>query len=111
MSSKLNFFNPIGYRNTVNAFYESLEKLGLDYLDNYLIHWSNVTKDGSWKQLNKETWKAMEEFYEQGLVKNIGVSNFEIHHLEELLKTAKIRPAVNQLNLSPVWQQMLYMEF
>ncbi len=111
INTKLCHHEPIGYQNAMKSFHESLKRLRVDYLDSYLIHWPNVTKDGSWKQLNKETWKAMEELYEQGLVKNIGVSNFEIHHLEELLKTAKIRPAVNQLNLSPVWQQKQLVDF
>lgn len=111
VSSKLNFFNPIGYRNTINAFYESLEKLGLDYLDNYLIHWPNFTPDDSWKYLNASTWSALEDLYSKGVLKNLGVSNFLVHHLEELFKTAQIKPMVNQLNLSPQWQQKEVVQF
>jgi len=93
ISSKLNFFKPIGYKNTIKAVYESLEKLKLDYIDTYLIHWPNLTIDDSWKYLNASTWKALEDLHKQGLIKNIGVSNFMIHHLEELLKTAEIMAA------------------
>ena len=111
VSSKLNFFKPIGYRNTINAFYESLEKLGIDYLDNYLIHWPNFTPDDSWKYLNASTWSALEDLYAKGVLKNLGVSNFLVHHLEELFKTAQIKPMVNQLNLSPQWQQKEVVQF
>ncbi len=111
ISSKLNFFNPIGYRNTVKALYESLGKLGLDYLDNYLIHWPNFTPDDSWKYLNASSWSALEDLYSKGVLKNLGVSNFLVHHLEELFKTAQIKPSVNQLNLSPQWQQKEVVQF
>ena len=111
VSSKLNFFNPIGYRNTINAFYESLEKLGLDYLDNYLIHWPNFTPDDSLKYLNASSWAALEDLYSKGVLKNLGVSNFQVHHLEELFKTVQIKPTVNQLNLSPQWQQKQLVDF
>ena len=111
INTKLCHHEPIGYQNTIKSFRESMKRLKVEYLDSYLIHWPNATKDGSWKQLNKETWEAMEELYKQGLIKNIGVSNFEIHHLEELLKTAKISPVLNQLNLSPVWQQKQLVDF
>ena len=105
ISSKLNFFKPIGYKNTIKAVGESLEKLKLDYIDAYLIHWPNLTPDDSWKYLNASSWEALEELHKKGLIKNLGVSNFLIHHLEQLLKTAKIKPVVNQLNLNPQWQQ------
>lgn len=77
----------------------------------YLIHWPNFTPKDKWKELNAETWRAMEDLQKQGLVKNIVVPNFAIHHLEELLKTANVKPAVNQLELSPIWQQRETVEF
>lgn len=109
--SKLNFFNPIGYKNTIQAVNESLQKMELDYLDSYLIHWPNFTPDDSWKYLNASTWKALEDLKKQGFVKHPGVSNFLIHHLEELLKTAEVKPILNQLNLNPQWQQKEIVKF
>ena len=83
-----------GFDSTINSFKRSLENLQTDYLDLYLIHWPSSDKF-------IDTWKAMEQLYEQGLIKNIGVSNFHKSHLEELLETAKIIPAVNQIELHP----------
>ncbi|HDR51309.1 MAG TPA: aldo/keto reductase, partial [Mariniphaga anaerophila] len=64
-----------GYKTTIKAFEESLNRLQTDYLDLYLIHWPKG-------KLSVETWKAMEELYEKGLIRAIGVSNFLVHHLE-----------------------------
>lgn len=83
-----------GYEKTMKAFEKSLENLGVDYIDLYLIHWPN--------ELNAETWRAFEELYNQGKVKAIGVCNFKIGHLEELKKTAKIMPMVNQIEMHPL---------
>ena len=105
ITSKISPHKKIGYQEAIDAVEKSLVKLGLDYIDLYLIHWPNVAPGAMWKKLNAETWQGFEECYNRGLVKNIGVSNFMIHHLEELLKTAKVMPAVNQLHLSPIWQQ------
>ncbi|MGL5347855.1 MAG: aldo/keto reductase [Peptostreptococcaceae bacterium] len=82
-----------GYENVMKAFNESLKKLQVDYIDLYLVHWPN--------KLNSETWKAFEELYESQKVKAIGVCNFKIEHLEELKKTAKIMPMVNQIEIHP----------
>ena len=81
---------------------ESLNKLGVDYLDLLLIHWPNpkALRD-HWKEANAETWKAMEDYYKAGKVRAIGVSNFMQHHLEALLETAEVKPMVNQLLLAP----------
>ncbi len=83
-----------GYDSTIKAFYESLERLGTDYLDLYLVHWPVAGKF-------KDTYKALETLYEEGKVKAIGVSNFLAHHLDELLESAKIRPMVNQIEYHP----------
>ena len=83
-----------GYENTIKAFNRSLEKLQVDYIDLYLIHWPN--------KLNSETWRAFEHLYEIGKVKAIGVCNFKIGHLEELMKSAKIKPMVNQVEVHPL---------
>ena len=91
-----------GYQNTKKAIATSLEKLGLDYLDLYLIHWPNpATMRDNWAELNAESWQAMEEAVQAGKIRAIGVSNFRKHHLDELLKTAEIKPAVNQNYLNP----------
>ncbi|WP_170236872.1 aldo/keto reductase [Streptococcus hyovaginalis] len=81
---------------------ESLQKLGVDYIDLLLIHWPNpkAFRD-NWMEANAETWRAMEEFYEAGKVRAIGVSNFMQHHLEALFETAKVKPMVNQILLAP----------
>lgn len=85
------------YDETIAAFHESLKKLQTDYLDLYLIHWPS---DGY-----NEKWRAMEDLYNDGLIKSIGVSNFEQPHLEKLLTTAKIVPAVDQIETHPYFQQ------
>ncbi|HEL2057658.1 TPA: aldo/keto reductase [Streptococcus suis] len=96
-----------GYEEAKEAFTISLEKLGLDYVDLYLIHWPNpVAIRDRWQEANAATWKAMEELVAEGKIRTIGVSNFMVHHLEELLKTATIVPAVNQIRLAPgVYQE------
>lgn len=91
-----------GYEETLKAFEESLERLGTDYLDLYLIHWPNpIAFRDCWEEKNAGSWKAMEELYEAGKIKAIGISNFWIHHIEALLKTAKIMPMVNQIRICP----------
>lgn len=91
-----------GYENTLEAFDETLTNLGMDYLDLYLIHWPNPIKfRDNWEEANAGSWKAMEELYEAGKIKAIGISNFREHHIDALLKTAKITPMVNQIRLTP----------
>lgn len=94
--------NDHGYESTKLAFADSLSKLGLDYVDLYLIHWPNPEQfRANWQEKNAESWKAMEEFYKAGQAKAIGVSNFMPHHLDALLQTAEITPMVNQIFLNP----------
>ncbi|WP_345242383.1 aldo/keto reductase [Pontibacillus salipaludis] len=83
-----------GYEETLQAFQTSLEKLGLEYLDLYLIHWPVEGK-------YKESWKAMEKLYHDGKIRAIGVSNFHPHHLDDLLKDAEVTPVINQVELHP----------
>lgn len=83
-----------GYDSTIKAFNASMERLGLDYLDLYLVHWPVKGK-------YKETYRALETLYEEGKVRAIGVSNFLAHHIDDLLETAKVRPMVNQLEYHP----------
>lgn len=101
VTSKLN--NPDhGYKNALAAFEATIDRLGTDYLDLYLIHWPNPLKyRDHWQEVNAETWKAMEELYHAGRIRAIGISNFRPHHMDELLKTAEVVPMVNQIRLCP----------
>lgn len=92
-----------GYDSTLKAFEASLKRLGTDYLDLYLIHWP--------KPLNKETWRALEKLYKEKRVRAIGVSNFKVHHLEELLESCEIVPMVNQVEYHPQFPQTEVFEF
>lgn len=83
-----------GYETTLDAYETSLKKLGLDYLDLYLIHWPVEGK-------YKDTWRALETIYTENRVKAIGVSNFHIHHLKDVMKDATIVPMVNQVEYHP----------
>ncbi len=90
------------YELTLRSFEESMDKLGLDYLDLFLIHWPNpISFRDRWEQANAESWKAMEELADAGRIRAIGVSNFLPRHLEALAKTARIAPQVNQIRLCP----------
>ncbi|MGB8954490.1 MAG: aldo/keto reductase [Tumebacillaceae bacterium] len=84
--------------NVREACEDSLKKLGLDYVDLYLIHWPVAGK-------YKETWKEMEKLYKEGKVRAIGVSNFHVHHLQDLLADCEIKPMVNQVEFHPYLTQ------
>ena len=91
-----------GYQSTKAAIDRSLQNLKVDYLDLYLIHWPNpVAMRDHWAEANAESWRAMEEAVQAGKIRAIGVSNFRKRHLDELLKTAEIKPVVNQIMLNP----------
>ena len=101
-----------GYDKTKESIEESLNKLNIDYIDLLLIHWPIPQgKNDEWKKLNQETWKAMEEYYDAGLIEAIGVSNFLEHHLNNLLESARIMPMVNQLEIHPYYQQQSTVKF
>lgn len=95
-----------GYEKALAACNDSLEKLQLEYIDLYLIHWPSPARG-----LYVETWKAFEELYELGKVKSIGVSNFNPDHLDTLLESAKVVPAVNQIELHPYLPQHSVVEY
>lgn len=91
-----------GYKSAKTAIDRSLQNLKVDYLDLYLIHWPNpVDMRDHWAEANAESWRAMEEAVQAGKIRAIGVSNFRKRHLDELLKTAEIKPVVNQIMLNP----------
>lgn len=89
-----------GYETTIKAFEISLDKLGLEYLDLYLIHWPTPKRG-----LFVETWRAFEDLYSAGKVKAIGVSNFMPEHLNTLFESSETDPAVNQVEVRPDYQQ------
>ncbi|WP_163717743.1 aldo/keto reductase [Mangrovibacterium lignilyticum] len=99
----------LGYESAKKELALSLDKLGLDYVDLYLIHWpANAKNYDNWQQTNADTWRAMEELQAEGKIKSIGVSNFWQEHLEVLSETAKLTPAVNQIEFHPgYWQPEL----
>ncbi|MGX2971072.1 aldo/keto reductase family protein [Helicobacter sp. T3_23-1059] len=111
ITTKLSSHRVNTYENTIKYINESLQKLQLDYIDLFLIHLPRVTPDDSWKDLNAQAWCAMEYMVKCGKIKHIGVSNFMIHHLTELFKTAKIKPCVNQIEYSAQWQQREVVDF
>lgn len=93
-----------GYESTLRAFEHSLKRLRLEYLDLYLIHWPVAG-------MYKDTWRALEKLYNDGLIKSIGVSNFMKHHLEDLMATATIVPMVNQMEFHPYVVQQDLIDF
>lgn len=95
-----------GYDTSLCAFDASLSRLGLDYVDLYLIHWPipKVERDHYPNNI-RETWRALEEIYASGRARAIGVSNFLPHHLDALLQSAKITPMVNQIECHPGYLQ------
>lgn len=95
-----------GYDETLEAFDQSLARLGLNYIDLYLIHWP-MPRQG--KMI--ETWQALETLYANNRVRAIGVSNFTPVHLQELLETCTVVPMVNQIELHPKFQQYETREF
>ena len=94
-----------GYEATKVAFQKTLDRLGLDYLDLYLIHWpANEKQFGAEAaKINAETWRAMEELYQAGKIRAIGLSNFMPHHVKKLLETATVKPMVDQIEVHPGW--------
>jgi diketogulonate reductase-like aldo/keto reductase len=87
-----------GYDAALRAFDRSLDQLGLDYVDLYLIHWPVAGP-------RRETWRALETIYTQGRARAVGVSNYMVHHLSELLEEAQVPPAVDQVEMNPFLPQ------
>ena len=88
----------MGYEEALAAFERSAKRLNTDYIDLYLIHWPRPTLDyQDWKQLDIDTWRALEKLYKEGKVRAIGLSNFLPHHLDNILENCEIKPMVNQI--------------
>jgi len=91
-----------GYENTKKSIEDSLRRLGTDYMDLFLVHWPvPVNFKDQWQQMNAESWRAMEDALKAGKIRALGISNFRKHHIDELLKTAEIKPVANQIRLCP----------
>ena len=93
-----------GYEQALEAFEGSLKRLDIDYIDLFLIHWPL-------EKLRNETWKALEKVHKEGKCNAIGVSNYTINHLKELLEICEIKPAVNQVEFHPFLFQKNLMDF
>ena len=107
--------NMLGYENAKSELEKSLKRLDMNYIDLYLLHWPrpDYGKEDfdDWKQLDIESWKALEEMQKEGKIKSIGVSNFLPHHLQNLLDHTDVVPAINQLELHPGYMQTPACEF
>lgn len=95
-----------GKNNTRKAVFKSLKDLGVDYIDLYLMHWPSSNYE-----FNLETYHALEELVKEGYIRSIGVSNFQIHHLEHLLPYVTIKPVTNQIELHPGLSQVPLVKF
>ena len=100
-----------GYETTLKAIDNSLEAMGLDYFDLYLIHWpATATNYADWGEINRGTWQAMTETYRAGKLKAIGVSNFLEHHLKALMEM-EVKPMVNQIEYHPGLRQQAIVDY
>ncbi|XP_040264186.1 9,11-endoperoxide prostaglandin H2 reductase-like isoform X1 [Bufo bufo] len=101
-----------GYEKATQACLDSCKKLGLEYLDLYLMHWPDAHIPGkSSREARAETWKALEDLYYRGICRSIGVSNFLIHHLEQLKEDCDVVPHLNQVEYHPFQRPQELVEY
>ena len=104
--------NDLGYDRLLYHAEQSMRRMKTDYLDLYLIHWpAEERHSDAWRQLDRDTWRAMERLYDEGVLRAIGVSNFLPHHLLNLFASANIRPMVNEIEFHPGYTQPYVTEF
>ena len=95
-----------GYQNTIDAVEDSLKRLGMDYIDLYLVHWPCVAASRpDWQEINADTWRGFEKMYKDGKIRALGVSNYLPEHILALEETAEIKPVVNQIEFHPGYYQ------
>jgi len=104
-----------GTEKAEKAFQQTLSNLKTDYLDLYLIHWPGVqglkVEDPQNRELRQQSWQVLERLYKKGHIKAIGVSNYGVNHLEELLENCQIKPHVNQVEVHPHYKQQPLLAF
>jgi 2,5-diketo-D-gluconate reductase A len=100
------WMDDLGYDKTRDACRRSIDTLGVDYLDMYLIHWPAPQRD-----LYTESWRAMEDLRDEGLIRSIGVCNFHTHHLERIFQMARYFPVINQVEIHPWLTQEPLIDF
>ena len=104
--------NDLGYDRLLYHAEQSMRRMKTDYLDLYLIHWpAEERHSDAWRQLDRDTWRAMERLYDEGVLRAIGVSNFLPHHLLNLFASANIRPMANEIEFHPGYTQPYVTEF
>lgn len=101
----------LDYDSTLRSFEASINDLGVQYLDMFLIHWPMPHPNADWKPLITETWKAMERLYDEGAAAAIGVCNFLPQHLMHLMQNANTQPMVNQIEFHPGYTQHATLSF
>ena len=102
----------LGYRSTLDALDRTLNNLGSDYLDVYLIHWPrpDLSRE-DWRELDRETWRAMEEMYVAGKIRALGLSNFLPYHADNILACCEVMPSVAQMEFHPGYTQTFALEY
>lgn len=102
----------MGYDSAINAFSRTLENLRCGYVDVYMIHWPrpNLELEG-WRELDLETWRAMEHLYSQGKIRALGISNFLPYHAENILSRCEVMPSIAQLEFHPGHLQFPALEY
>lgn len=105
------WIDEMGYEEVKEALQRTLHRLDTPYLDIYLIHWPRAAEDEGWQQRIADTYRALEEAYEEGLIRGIGLSNFLPHHGDALMASCRVKPVLNQLELHPGYMQHSAVEY